>query len=623
MITLPRILTAPLVIVLPLLLMAALLGFQINATFAQPDFYIDELRRARVYAFLYDEAIPEAIAKGMERTGELPLGLELSNEEMASAVRQIAPPQWTQQQVEHAFSELAPYLIGAEQTFQIVVLLDEPADLALEVLKEELQGQAAVIHANIFDELIPQAVDERLAQHGDLPFGLDLTGTEIGAALKEAMPPNWASEQVGLLIDGAGPYLIGRQVSFSVTIPLEERSDALLGVVKELLSDADLHDFLVQDFILPAIEDALEGAPAGAPGVRLSGEEVVAAVVPAVSTEWLEEQTGRVIDSAGPYLIGQEDEFEANISLVDLQGAAAEAVATLAQDKLIERFHSLPTCMPDQTAAQLSAIHAGRFPACQPPVVPMSDLRAVAKAQAAPASGIAERIPDTVVFTEADLRGALDESSLALLDRSREVISQGWTFTDEDLRSHLDPDSLRVLDRLRETLREDFTFTDQDLSRRLQDAGRQDTVEALDRVRGWIGLLRQLRYLFLPLIAALLVGIGFLGGRSWPDRLAWAGGALALSSLIVYVGGGIAMGSLFEAVLPEVASQGEQGFSYVVSTKALEIVADMTDRFRSAVTIRALLLFIAGMAALGGGLAWRLRARRSGAGPVEAGPGFC
>ena len=203
------------------------------------------------------------------------------------------------------------------------------------------------------------------------------------------------------------------------------------------------------------------------------------------------------------------------------------------------------------------------------------------------------------------------------------MISQGWTFTDEDLRSHLDPDSLRVLDRLRETLREDFTFTDQDLSRRLQDAGRQDTVKALDRVRGWIGLLRQLRYLFLPLIAALLVGIGFLGGRSWPDRLAWAGGALALSSLIVYVGGGIAMGSLFEAVLPEVASQGEQGFSYVVSTKALEIVADMTDRFRSAVTIRALLLFIAGMAALGGGLAWRLRARRSGAGPVEAGPGFC
>ena len=49
----------------------------------------------------------------------------------------------------------------------------------------------------------------------------------------------------------------------------------------------------------------------------------------------------------------------------------------------------------------------------------------------------------------------------------------------------------------------------------------------------------------------------------------------------------------------------------------------MTDRFRSAVTIRALLLFIAGMAALGGGSAWRLRARRSGAGPVEEGPGFC
>ena len=142
MITLPRILTAPLVIVLPFLLLATLLGFQINATFAQADFYIDELRRARVYAFLYDEALPEAIAKGMERTGELPLGLELSNEELASAVRQIAPPQWTQQQVEHATTELAPYLIGAEETFQIVVPVEERSEAALEVLKEELQGQA-------------------------------------------------------------------------------------------------------------------------------------------------------------------------------------------------------------------------------------------------------------------------------------------------------------------------------------------------------------------------------------------------------------------------------------------------------------------------------------------------
>ena len=220
-------------------------------------------------------------------------------------------------------------------------------------------------------------------------------------------------------------------------------------------------------------------------------------------------------------------------------------------------------------------------------------------------------------------RGALDESSLALLDRLREAIGRGWTFTDADLRSHLDPDSLRILDRLREMLRQDFTFTDRDLSRRLQDAGRQDTVEELDRARGWIGLLRQLRYLLLPLTAALLIGIGFLGGRSWPDRLAWAGGALALSSLIVCVGGGIAMGSLFESVLPEMESQGEQGFSYVVSTKALEVVEGMTGRFRSAVTTRALFLFVAGLAALGGGLAWRLRARRSGAGPVEQGPGFC
>ena len=551
------------------------------------------------------------------------MGLELSNEDLASVVREIAPPDWTQQQVEHVITELAPYLTGAEETFQIVVPVEERSEAALEVLREELQGQADVVYANIFDELVPQAVDERLAQHGDLPFGLDLTGAEIGAALKEAMPHDWAREQMGLLIDGAGPYLVGRQDSFSVTIPLDERSDALLGVVKELLSESDLHDVLVQGFILPAIEEGLQDAPLAAPGVRLSGTEIVATVAPVIPKEWLEGRTGRVIDSAGPYLIGREDEFEANISLVDIQDAAAEAVATLAQDKLIERFHALPTCMPAQTAAQLSAIHAGRFPACQPPVVPMSDLRAVAKAQAAPASAIAERIPDAVVFSEADLRGALDESSLALLDRSREAIGQGWTFTDEDLRSHLDPDSLRILDRLRETLREDFTFTDRDLSRRLQDAGQQDTVEALDRVRGWIGLLRQLRYLFLPLIGALLVVVGFLGGRSWPDRLAWAGGALALSSLIVYVGGGIAMGSLFEAVLPEMESQGEQGFSHVVSTKALEIVEGMTDRFRSAVTTRALVLFIAGMAALGAGLAWRLRARRRGAGPVEEGPGFC
>ena len=67
---------------------------------------------------------------------------------------------------------------------------------------------------------------------------------------------------------------------------------------------------------------------------------------------------------------------------------------------------------------------------------------------------------------------------------------------------------------------------------------------SLDDGRDWIKRVRQFLLVLLVPLALLMVTIGFLGGRNWWSRLAWAGVPLALAGAIVAGSQGAAKGSL-------------------------------------------------------------------------------
>ena len=83
----------------------------------------DLLRESEAYQLLYDELIAPKVLSSFGQTAELPYGIEVSDEEVLSAMKEVAPPDWVQQQVEMAIDEAGPYLVGREDHMQITISL--------------------------------------------------------------------------------------------------------------------------------------------------------------------------------------------------------------------------------------------------------------------------------------------------------------------------------------------------------------------------------------------------------------------------------------------------------------------------------------------------------------------
>jgi hypothetical protein len=130
----------------------------------------------------------------------------------------------------------------------------------------------------------------------------------------------------------------------------------------------------------------------------------------------------------------------------------------------------------------------------------------------------------------------------------------------------------------------------------------------LDRFRGIVSQVRRGSFLTILLIGALVGGVGFLGGRSWPGRLGWASAALTTAALVIYVAGALAAAFAISIQAP----QGMEGVTLLAVDKALEVLESVARDFIGAVTDSAILLLFAGAALSGGVVAWHILARRRG-----------
>ena len=183
-----------------------------------------------------------------------------------------------------------------------------------------------------------------------------------------------------------------------------------------------------------------------------------------------------------------------------------------------------------------------------------------------------------------------------------------WRSRDEGLPS--------VMDTLREGFSEGWTWTEQDLREVIADPDSPDAEDALatfDRARGAVGGLRLL--LVLPLVFALglVAGAGFLGGRTWPARLGWAGGALASAALFAFILTGPLYGSFAGNVLETARSEaaiGDDDTARLLTDKLWDTVTDASDDIIGVVRIRALLLLALGIAGVAGGIALARRKPR-------------
>ena len=621
MIWLRRILTIPLVLVLLLLLLAALVVLQVSGTFLDPDYYPELLRESDAYEFLLVDVMTSALEEARELDDEdspgeldenLLVTLGLSTEEIVSSINRAIPPEYVQDIVEQVFEEMGKYVTGERDEFTVTIQAGEQGETLVQEVKALLRKADA--SSLLYEGLVTRAVEDAVAE--GLPFGLEVSSERLLASARRVATPDWVQTNVEAALDELTPYIVGDRDTFEVKVQLSDRTELALEEVKALLRESDAYDLLYDEVIAPQVEESLGEIVELPFGITVTDDEVLSALRQAAPPDWVQEQAERVIDEASQYLTGRSETLDISVLLADNKRDARDILVETVSTKFTRALEELPRCTGGQTLNQVIPRDALRLPECIPAGVPAEELvdRIGTSVVAAVDPSVLNAIPDTIRFTETNLREALrigEGEDNKLVDDVREIIRDGWSYSEVDLREDLGEDDIEAFDDVRAFLADGWTYTEADLRRHLVEAGDEDTLDGFDRGRGYFDLARKLRLLmYLPVLLALIV-VGFLGGRTWSGRLAWAAGSLAVTSAIIFVAFGPVYNAVSESPLEDARKEAISDVSGDFETtqrlfidKLFDIGELVIGDFGSGVSTKALVLLIAGLVGLGAALRW-------------------
>jgi len=629
-------------VVFLLFLVFIVLG-RVNSTLGNPDFYIDRLREADVYNFVYDEAMPLALDE-MDDTftaGDTSIDMTHLKAKLVPAAKQVLPPEWIQARVEDVFNEMMPYLLGDVDQFSITVpIKDRVSDLGA-TLKDILHDEE--VFDDLYEGAVESAVDQGMEGLEDAPFTISLTREEMASTIRSLVPKDWLREQFDGAVDEMVPYLVGDAEHFAIRVELKSRVDAVVEVAKDMLAEQETYDYIFDEVVAPSVTGNISGFVELPYGITIEDDEVLDALKQVLPQEWLEEQTGKMLDEVAAYIKGSSDTFEVVVSLADREAVAMEVVEDLAESKIEEVLNALPSCSLAEAAALVLAPPSfGELPGCRPGDISYQELKNLLGIDFGSSISqlIAIPIPDEFRFGMTELKQITGQGNENFLDTAREHVSEGWTYTDVDLRDTLDADAEKRLDDARDWIKNGFTFTEEDLNKLIEgdtedlfsgppDTGVPDlanvrfaladeqSIDAeftsqfddngevdIDTVRGWLGLARRwFSTVGWAILAFMSLLVGFLGGRNWYSRLAWAAFPLLVASLFTFVTFGPGFSSLgSDRVSSEFAAQMSEAsdLSQVFVDKAVEVVTSLFDTFAAGIATQSLIvLVITGLIVLG------------------------
>ncbi len=109
------------------------------------------LRASGAYGSLYDHLIDPLVYESLGGSIQLPYGIILDDKDIVSALREVAPPEWMQEQSEQIIDDATPFLMGKVDSFSSVVLLSGIKARAVEVLEEAVSRELTDVVAALPD----------------------------------------------------------------------------------------------------------------------------------------------------------------------------------------------------------------------------------------------------------------------------------------------------------------------------------------------------------------------------------------------------------------------------------------------------------------------------------------
>ncbi|MBI4233315.1 MAG: hypothetical protein HY686_02635 [Chloroflexi bacterium] len=174
--------------------------------------------------------VGDAAAEGL---GGLPLGLNVTRDDLVSAFKTLAPKAWLSTQIQSAVDQVVPYLQGRSDQFRIVVPLAERAGAVGQVIKDLAHKSGAADF--LFEAVLLPLVGQGMAPVTQLPYGIVVTGEEAEVVLRQVLPHEWAEARLDDVLDSLVGYLTGKTSALSVTISFADRRDAAYHAIAGLV----------------------------------------------------------------------------------------------------------------------------------------------------------------------------------------------------------------------------------------------------------------------------------------------------------------------------------------------------------------------------------------------------
>lgn len=615
-------------------LAATLLAWRVNSTLLNADFYLAQLREADVYEFLLVDLTTSALdeARRLE-VDELPGGLDsnplvaldLSTDDIVDALNRAVPPEWLEAQVEDSLGPVIRYISGERDHFEIAL---RPGERAAALMSEmEALLLKARVYDVLFDEAVEPAIQSALAS-GSLPLGMELSQEQIASSVRAVLAPEWVEAQLQQALDQFTAYMVGQQDGFKVHVALSDRLDVALAELKKLLREANAYDALYAEVVEPAVVANLGGGVELPLGIVVTSEEVVAALREVAPPAWVQQQVERLIDEAAPYLSGEADSFTFRVSIRENKLRAVDVLEGRVEDKVKEAVRRLPRCT-NLTTQDLVINSLADLPDCVPSDIDVDEWLALwtFNTPQEVEDLILDSLPDTISFTDADLRQVMVQSGaqeeLKRLDDLRALMRDGWSYTDADLRQDLleraGPSAVTRLDSAREILSSGWEYSDADFMADLQEHGDPSAVQTIEGLRSRASQARALRWVLLVVTLALVAAVGFAGGRTWRGRASWAAAAVTASALVIYILVRVTHSALVEPRLQAVRDQllvrpvsndgPFQDTSVLIATRVADVLESMVDSFILGLSRYSLTVLVIGLVVLTASIAgprfWR------------------
>ncbi|MSQ34182.1 MAG: hypothetical protein EXR60_07205 [Dehalococcoidia bacterium] len=352
--------------------------------------------------------------------------------------------------------------------------------------------------------------------------------------------------------------------------------------LKEQLVSNDAYAFAMRE----AVPQELRANSTTLQELPLTADEIVGLVQATISESFLQEQVELAVDAALPYIAGRTDEVNLTVPLKERKQVFERALAAL----LIRKYDALPPCarLADFLIAQqfprcrvgdtsgnlvpvlINAYDAlpacasiadllfNPFPACKfGAVSPVVQSTLEDQYQALPTCAKFEQLLTAGAFPKCKVGQVTPERLLQLLPLAEEI-------------DKVVPDQLSV--------------TTADIAENAPD---------LENVRQGLRGFRTALSVALAVLAALLLAIAFLGGRSWRGRLQWGAAALALGGLLP-LATAIGARTATSKAINELALLGT-GYSTAVEDKAFQIIQSSVNSIAGTIQIWAIVLLAAGL----------------------------